>query len=150
MARTDRNTHTPGHCTPPQWWVPVVTHPYRVTQLHSHCAVTIAGGQFFYRWRHNRPTSWIIGSSDGINCGFTSMKQQESHKWSVNRIHGVGQKYWVGIVQWAPETSVSEEIADVFRNYNMITFPWCNHGNYLHGCLFLDKVQLFKWITYTA
>ena len=30
-----------------------------------------------------------------------------------------GQKYWVGIVQWAPETSVSEEIADIFRNYNI-------------------------------
>ena len=32
-----------------------------------------------------------------------------------------GQKYWVGIVQWAPETSVSEEIADIFRNYNIDT-----------------------------
>ena len=30
-----------------------------------------------------------------------------------------GQKYWLGIVQWAPETSVSEEIADNFRNYNI-------------------------------
>ena len=30
-----------------------------------------------------------------------------------------GQNYWVGIVQWAPETSVSEEKADVFRNYNI-------------------------------
>ena len=30
-----------------------------------------------------------------------------------------GQKYWVGIVQWAPETSVSEEIVDIFRNYNI-------------------------------
>ena len=30
-----------------------------------------------------------------------------------------GQKYWVGIVQWAQETSVSEEIADIFRNYNI-------------------------------
>ena len=30
-----------------------------------------------------------------------------------------GQKYWVGIVQWAPETSVLEEIADIFRNYNI-------------------------------
>ena len=29
-----------------------------------------------------------------------------------------GQKYWVGIVEWAPESSVSEEIADIFRNYN--------------------------------
>ena len=29
------------------------------------------------------------------------------------------QKYWVGIVQWAPETSVSEEIADIFRNYDI-------------------------------
>ena len=27
-----------------------------------------------------------------------------------------GQKYWAGIVQWAPETSFSEEI---FRNYNI-------------------------------
>ena len=30
-----------------------------------------------------------------------------------------GQKYWVGIVQWAPETSVLEEIADIFINYNI-------------------------------
>ena len=30
-------------------------------------------------------------------------------------------EYWVGIVQWAPETSVSEEIADIFRNYNIDT-----------------------------
>ena len=30
-----------------------------------------------------------------------------------------GQKYWVGVVQWAPETSVSEEIVDIFRNYNI-------------------------------
>ena len=29
------------------------------------------------------------------------------------------QKYWVGIVQWAPETSVLEEIADIFTNYNI-------------------------------
>ena len=28
-----------------------------------------------------------------------------------------GQKYWVGIVQWAAETSVSEEIADILTNY---------------------------------
>ena len=33
-----------------------------------------------------------------------------------------GQKYWVGIVQWAPETSVSEERADIFRNYNMDSY----------------------------
>ena len=30
-----------------------------------------------------------------------------------------GQKYWVGNVQWAPETSVSEEIVDLLRNYNI-------------------------------
>ena len=30
-----------------------------------------------------------------------------------------GQKYWVGIVQWAAETSVSEEIADILTNYNI-------------------------------
>ena len=29
------------------------------------------------------------------------------------------QKYWVGIVQWAAETSVSEEIADILTNYNI-------------------------------
>ena len=29
------------------------------------------------------------------------------------------QKYWEGIVQWAPETTVSAEIADIFRNYNI-------------------------------
>ena len=31
----------------------------------------------------------------------------------------LSQKYWVGIVQWALKTSVSEEIADIFRNYNI-------------------------------
>ena len=36
----------------------------------------------------------------------------------VHRIYTRGQKYWVGIVQWVPETSVSEEIADIFRNYD--------------------------------
>ena len=30
-----------------------------------------------------------IGSSDGIKCWFMSLKPQESHKWSVHRIHGV-------------------------------------------------------------
>ena len=30
-----------------------------------------------------------------------------------------GQKYWVRIVQWAAETSVSEEIADILTNYNI-------------------------------
>ena len=39
-----------------------------------------------------------------------------------------GQKYWVGIVQWAPETSVLEEIADIFRNYDI-------------DCLSLDLVS---------
>ena len=29
------------------------------------------------------------------------------------------QKYWVGIVQWAAETSVLEEIADILTNYNI-------------------------------
>ena len=37
-----------------------------------------------------------------------------------------GQKYWVGIVQWAPATSVSEEIADIFSNYNIDDY---NHNN---------------------
>ena len=43
-----------------------------------------------------------------------------------------GQKYWVGIVQWAAETSVSEEIADILTNYDIdydaiqwIHFPCC-------------------------
>ena len=30
-----------------------------------------------------------------------------------------GQKCWLGIAQWTPETSVSEEIADIFRNYDI-------------------------------
>ena len=53
----------------------------------GHCEVTIAGGQLLHRWRHNRSTFWIIGSSDGIKCGFTSIKPQESHIWSVHWIH---------------------------------------------------------------
>ena len=55
----------------------------------GHCDVTIAGGRLLYRWRHNRSTFWIFRSSDGIKCGFTSVKSQESHKWLVHRIHGV-------------------------------------------------------------
>ena len=35
-----------------------------------------------------------------------------------------GQKYWVGIVQWASETSVLDEIADTFRNYNKDEFRY--------------------------
>ena len=31
-----------------------------------------------------------------------------------------GQENWVGIVQWAPETSASEEIVDIFCNYKMM------------------------------
>ena len=30
----------------------------------------------------------IIGNSDGMKCGLTSVKPQESHKWSVHWIHG--------------------------------------------------------------
>ena len=55
-----------------------------------------------------------------------------------------GQKYWVGIVQWAPETSVSEEIADIFRNYNIYIYiyighscshvmPWTSHRTVYHN-----------------
>ena len=55
----------------------------------GHCDVTIAGGRLLYRWRHNRSTFWIIRSRDGIKCGFTSVKSQESHKWLVHRIHRV-------------------------------------------------------------
>ena len=34
------------------------------------------------------------------------------------RTEYTGQKCLVGIVQWAPGTSVSEEIADIFHNYD--------------------------------
>ena len=61
----------------------------------GHCDVTIASGQLFCRWRHNRSTFWIIGSSDGIKYGFTSIKPQESHNWSVHRIHEVRNIGWV-------------------------------------------------------
>ena len=40
-----------------------------------------------------------------------------------------GQKYWVGIVQWAPETSVS---ADIFRNHNID----CDSNNVVYEVLF--------------
>ena len=39
-----------------------------------------------------------------------------------------GQKYWVGIVQWAAETSVSEEIADILSNHNIDDNDY-NHKN---------------------
>ena len=37
----------------------------------------------------------------------------------IGALNTQGQKYWVGIVQWAPETLVLEEIADIFRNFNI-------------------------------
>ena len=61
----------------------------------GHCDVTIAGGRLLYRWRHNRSTFWIFRSSDGIKCGFTSVKSEESHKWFVHRIHGSRNVRWV-------------------------------------------------------
>ena len=44
------------------------------------------------------------------------------------------QKYWVGMVQWAPETSILKEIVDIFRNYNIddgIVIPKynCSHDD---------------------
>ena len=59
-----------------------------------------------------------------------------------------GQKYWVGIVQWAPETSVLEEIADIFRNYNIddiydIIYIW-HHGK-VHFSNY--KVYLTNYLT---
>ena len=40
-----------------------------------------------------------------------------------------GQKYLVGVVKWAPETSVSEEITDIFRNYtkDYYELPICEY-----------------------
>ena len=50
-----------------------------------------------------------------------------------------GQKYWVGIVQWAPETLVSEEIADFFRDYNIdAEFIVGNTNVNLHIILYFD------------
>ena len=69
----------------------------------DHCA----GDRLFYRWRHNRSTFLTIRSSDGIKC-----------RIMIGVLNTRGQKYWVGIVQWAPETFVSEKIADIFRNYD--------------------------------
>ena len=50
-----------------------------------------------------------------------------------------GQKYWVGIVQWAPESSVSEEIVDIFRYYNYYYYYChchchCHHYCHCHYC----------------
>ena len=47
------------------------------------------------------------------------------------------QKYWVGIAQWAPESSVLEEIADIFRNYNI--------DSKMKGMKF--PVEFCKWIS---
>ena len=60
------------------------------------------------------------------------------------------QKYRVGIVQWAPETSVSEEIADIFRNYNIDSLDYVKMQN-----LYLPRISVgtvlfvyFKYIPY--
>ena len=50
---------------------------------------TLHHDRLLYRWRHNESTFWIIRSSNGIKCGFTSVKSQESPKWLVHRIHRV-------------------------------------------------------------
>ena len=47
------------------------------------------------------------------------------------------QKYRVGIVQWSPETSASEEIADIFANYNI-------DGSLIKICGILAKLW-FHW-----
>ena len=70
----------------------------------SSCINDIAKGQHFE----------IIRSGDRIKCRFMLLKPQESHKWSVHRLHG---KCLVGIVQSVPSTSNSEDKADIFCNY---------------------------------
>ena len=62
-----------------------------------------------------------------------------------------GQKYWVGSVQWAPATSVSEEIADIFTNYNidMTSVAFVQGAFFVSGVYNTyrrrDKVELY-WI----
>ena len=62
-----------------------------------------------YQWRNDRLTFEIIGGGDGIKCEFTSVKEEESHKWYVHLIHGpeiIGK-----VMEGA---TVSDEIAGVF------------------------------------
>ena len=65
------------------------------------------GQQLFTFW--NR-----IGAQedDGMKCGFTFVKRQESHKWLVHRILNC----MVCVVKGVPWNPVSVEIADIFRN----------------------------------
>ena len=63
-----------------------------------------------------------------------------------------GQKYWVGIVQWAPETSVSEEIADIFANYDIDVWSFISNRGIplLVGiplCKYQELSQRFKCVT---
>ena len=53
-----------------------------------------------------------------------------------------GQKYWVDIVQWAPETSVPEELADIFRNYNIDNIVYME--GYMLCWTFVNSVISFK------
>ena len=78
--------------------------------------VTI-GQQPFTFWNRER---WRI------KCEFTSFKRQAPHQWLVHRIQS--QKCLVGVVKGLPGTSISEEIADIFRNhkwwYHSSTMRW--------------------------
>ena len=60
-----------------------------------------------------------------------------------------GQKYWVGIVQWAPETSVSGEIADISSNYNIdfhyYYYLYYNHEKYPLSPLKPRGLALLSW-----
>ena len=55
-----------------------------------------------------------------------------------------GQKYWVSIVQWASETSVSEDIADIFHNHNIDCFILSHIVSGL--CYFLCPDLIISWI----
>ena len=101
------------------------------------CDVTIAGGRLLYRLRHKRSTFWIIRSSDGIKCGFTSVKSQESHKWLVHRIHsmilGTGQD--------------STLITQVLGIWVIWTNPWISWSQYL-AHIWIDTPRTWLFISH--
>ena len=53
-----------------------------------------------------------------------------------------GQKRLVGIVKWAPGTSVSEEIADIFHDYNSDSLRPQDSTQPLHACSMLRPGRL--------
>ena len=125
----------------------------------GHCDVTIASGWPKCRWRHNRPSA----------VNFEMILAPGSGKIWIYVSYGTGIMYMIGapnslnlnckvrVIKEAPGPSVSEEIADIFRNYNIDNVynqPGLNHNNTQQSmniaiCLFtMSSTLLFLFLSH--